>query len=243
MAYLPFLTIHTLLLALLSFLPSAIWLLYYLGKDDNPEPKLIIVQLFLVGFVLPFFLGDLEHAAQGWLGAYGVSSLTFSFLLLAAFIEEGAKYLAALTIYYRNKEFDEPVDAMIYLIVTALGFAAAENLLYALVAINSDPSQNILLLIIFRFLGATLLHTLTSGIIGYFIARAHFLNESFGVIRGLIWATLVHALFNFFVLGIKKESALQFLFLVILLLIGGSIIVMKDFKKLKQYGDSDLTQL
>ncbi len=209
----------------------------------NPEPKRTIAQLFLVGFILPFFLGDLEHAAQGWLASYGVSSLAFSFLLVAAFIEEIMKYLAALTIYYHNKEFDEPVDAMIYLIVTALGFAAAENLIYALATSQSDPSQNIVLLIVLRFLGATLLHTLTSGIIGYFIARSYFLNESFGIMRGLLWATLIHTLFNFFILGIsKQESTFQFLFLIILLLAGGSIIIMKDFKKLKQYGDSNLTQ-
>ena len=244
LAFTYYLNLHSISLILMAFLPSLIWLFYYLRKDDHPEPTIVIMGLFLAGFLLPFFVGDLERAVQGWVASYAIAPLSFGFLVSAAFIEECAKYLVALIVYYRNREFDEPVDAMIYLIVVALGFAASENIIITLNTANVDPSQSLVALVSLRFLGATLLHTLTSGIVGYFIARSHFLNERFGIIRGLGFATFFHSVFNFFVLKIiDKGQASQFIPPILLLLIAGSIIVAKDFQRLKKYGTSALTEL
>ena len=58
--------------------------------------------------------------------------LSFVFLGVLAYIEEAVKYLAAKTSALRSKAFDEPVDAMVYLVVAALGFAAPQNNCYKL---------------------------------------------------------------------------------------------------------------
>lgn len=227
-----------------ALLPSILWLFYYLGQDEHPEPKLVIVKLFFAGMLLPPFIASLESAVQGWTVQFGLSPLALAFLAGAAFMEEAGKYLAALVVFYHNKEFDEPVDAMIYLVVVALGFAAGENILIALNAALRHTAQSIMLLLSLRFLGATLLHTLASGLVGYFIARSYFFKESFGALRGLLVATIVHAFFNFFILqsSPSEETFIpEYLLLALAILIGGVIVVLSDFRKLRRYGASNLT--
>ncbi|MBI1754806.1 PrsW family intramembrane metalloprotease, partial [Candidatus Azambacteria bacterium] len=136
-------------LVLLGVAPSIVWLWYFLRKDDNPEPKKMILKVFVFGFFSTFVAFTLEWALikavtdwklaclhcesaipyfpQTWGATW--AALLFSFAVLAslAFIEEWVKYIAAKAQIIRSAYFDEPVDAMIYLIVAALGFAAAEN--------------------------------------------------------------------------------------------------------------------
>ena len=46
--------------------------------------------------------------------------------------EEIAKFLAVRLFVYRNKEFNEPLDGIIYAAAAALGFASLENMLYVI---------------------------------------------------------------------------------------------------------------
>ena len=46
--------------------------------------------------------------------------------------EEIAKFLAVRLFVYRNHEFDEPLDGIIYAAAAALGFASLENVLYVI---------------------------------------------------------------------------------------------------------------
>src|SRR3989344_8948379 len=115
-----------------GFLPSLLWLHFYLRKDLHPEPKKRLIEVFALGMLL----APLAVAAQ-WLFAYvgtqfapGADIANSSgFFLWAAFSEEVVKLMAVYYLVIHIPEFDEPVDAMIYLITGALGFAAVENIL------------------------------------------------------------------------------------------------------------------
>ena len=52
------------------------------------------------------------------------------FFLWAALVEEVVKFMAIRFMILNDPEFDEPVDAMIYMITASLGFAAIENILF-----------------------------------------------------------------------------------------------------------------
>src|SRR3989344_4541791 len=82
-------------------------------------------------------------------------------------------FLAASASAGGSKYFDEPIDAMIYMLTASLGFAAAENIFVVLDAIfnNGAAAEGIFGIIVFRFVGATLLHALSSSIVGYFWAK------------------------------------------------------------------------
>jgi len=165
--------------------------------------------------VLPVFLIELsvEDSIINLAKIYPILfyNLYFFIFLGLAFVEEFMKYLVVREKVLKNPEFDEPTDAMLYMIIAALGFAALENILALL------PDENPLLLSeaikisAFRFVGATLLHALASGIVGYYLAVAFFEAKKHLrlVVQGLTIATLLHALFNLLIMRIGENLALE----------------------------------
>lgn len=225
------------LIVILGILPSIFWLAYYLRKDVHPEPRQIILQLFLVGFLLAPIAGVGEILLQSGVDAISTTGGAFFILLAAAaFWEEGTKYLAARSIFHHEKEFDELTDAMVYLITVALGFAASENIIIMLGSLLEDGAADIFLIIGVRAIGATLLHALASGLLGYFLARTLFLKERKRLAEGLLLATGIHLFFNWFVLK-AVTSTPQFTYVVILLLGAGFALLLKDFYNLKRYDE------
>ena len=221
-------------IALLSILPSLVWLASYLREDIHPEPRKIIFQLFLVGFLLPPFVAFGEVLLQKQADTISKAPLALAVVvIMAALWEEATKYLAARAVFHHEKEFDELTDGMIYLIIVALGFAASENIIILLSAAH-EPAQNILALLGLRMIGANLLHTFSSGMMGYFLARGLFLRERFSIVKGLASATAIHSLFNWFVLHASKDS-LYFVVLAVMVLAAGLAIVLKDFYNLRRY--------
>ncbi len=223
----------------LGSLPSLIWLFYFLKKDRHPEPKELILQLFLFGFLLPPLVGFGETVLQKTITrADQIISLNLLLFLLAAFWEEAAKYLGARSIFHHEKEFDELTDAMIYLITVALGFAASENIIHALSGFMGEASEPLFIsirVIMLRSIGATLLHALASGALGYFLARSIFLKERFSLLKGFVAATAIHTLFNWLLYLQEVLQMQSLMYLVIALLIGGLIIILRDFSQLKRY--------
>lgn len=132
---------------------------------------------------------------------------TPAFFLWSSFVEEFLKFFAVYLLVIRSPEFDEPIDGMIYMIAAALGFAAIENIL---VMFNTIPNGTgtALNTLALRFIGATLLHALSSGIIGYFLAMSWFFQEHKKklIIIGLTIATFFHAAFNMLI-SFAQDSA------------------------------------
>ena len=208
---------------ILGLLPSFAWLVFYLKEDPHPEPKKAIVHAFALGAASTFIVLALEILLNEGIDAVGVSEYSFFSFLGLAVIEEVLKFIAAHHIADRHMiDFDEPVDAMIYMIVAGLGFATVENALSAL-KIPDIAFETITL----RFIGATLLHTLSSGLVGYFWAKSIILKNKNILIKGIILGSVFHAIFNYLI--IKFEPVvIPTTFLVIF-----AVFILYDFEKLK----------
>lgn len=225
------------LIIILGFLPGFVWLLFYLQEDQHPEPKKMIARVFAAGALS----AAVALAAQFFVScafAYRASNCDTGFsggvemtpLLVAVFaaIEEFAKFGAAYLVIAKSKYFDEPIDAMVYMAVAALGFATVEN-----VAALYDPGTPALLndmleVAAFRFVGTTLLHTLTASVIGYFwaIGIRDFKSKRF-IVYGLILATALHAVFNYLIL-----VSGSLIYPIIFVSLAG-FFVLGDFERLK----------
>ena len=223
----------------LGLIPSLSWLGLYLKKDLHPEPPHLIIQTFILGmisapFVVVFQL--LFSFMHGGLTA-GVVSDSPSFFLWAAFVEEFFKFLIVWLFVVRTQEFDEPTDAIIYMIVAGLGFAAMENILF-LFKTSPEGIDSTLRVWALRFMGATFLHALTAAITGYFIAIAWFFrHHTFKLISiGLTLATLVHFTFNLLILraDIDKLAMVYAFILLIIISIFVSILFQKILQRQKQ---------
>lgn len=225
------------LLVTIGVLPSLIWLAYWLRKDAHPEPKVLITKVLLLGIILSplaiiFQLLFVQFIAR----LFGIPSSTLSdgpmFYLWAAFVEELVKYAAVYFIVLRSPDFDEPVDAMVYMLTAALGFAAMENIL----VINRVAADGIAATIgiwSLRFAGATLLHALSSALLGYFIALAWYYYEKrkslFAV--GLALATVFHWSFNLFISQMHKSVSLIFSTLLLMIM---AFLISSLFDKIKE---------
>jgi len=229
-----------LLYIIFGLAPSIIWLLFFLRKDVHPEPKKMILNVFFWGILITVPVLLIEMLVASNLKKLNLPSALTSLLywfIGVAFVEEFFKYLVVRSKVLNNPEFDEPVDAMLYMIIAALGFAAIENIFYLIP--NGPPlpffkiiSQTITTSSI-RFLGAVFLHALCSGVVGYFLALSFFKPKKHNrlIILGLAIATLLHGLFNFSIM--KIEQSYYLILIPIVILISLVFFVSFGFKKLK----------
>lgn len=188
---------------LAGFIPALIWLIFWLLEDRRrPEPERMILRAFAAGMVAVPLVIPFQQAAAYWANG---PMLVF----IWAATEEMMKLIVALVAVLRKRAVDEPIDIPVYLITVALGFSALENMLFLL-----HPSGGVVNELItgnLRFIGATLIHTLSSAVVGGMLALAFyrdwFSKIAYGLL-GVILAVFLHGLFNFSILTVGADHLL-----------------------------------
>lgn len=216
-------------LALLSgVLPALLWLWFWLREDNlHPEPRSRVAKTFLAGIlsvavVLPIQIYISDLTGKG-------SSTQY---LLWAFTEEFMKFGAAFLIALSTDIIDEPIDTIIYMITAALGFSAIENTLFILKPIMEGSLMNTIITTNLRFIGASLLHIVSSASVGLCIALAFYEGKNIkhiAVFTGLILATALHTAFNLFIIRASAFGTLKIFGMVWLAV----VILMLLFEKVK----------
>lgn len=195
----PSITASTLFFAIAGgFVPSLLWLWFWLKEDSHPEPRAVLIYTFIAGMIVVPVAMFFEYLVLFPIGLTGGFSL-----LLWAFIEEILKYGAVKKTAFCKSCFDEPVDAIIYMITAALGFASLENTLFIIKTFYDGGILSGLDIGNMRFIGATLLHTASSAIVGSFIAfslRKNKKNLKRNTYIGLVAAGLLHFAFNYLII-------------------------------------------
>lgn len=216
-----------------AVVPGLAWLFFFLKEDIHPEPKRLILYTFGMGVLVSVPIIMVQVAGQALILST-IESIIILILFLAL-VEETFKFLAAYVSVGKHPAFDEPVDAMIYMIVAALGLATAENLFVLADLVGTKglvAFTEIVDIAVLRFVGATFLHALTSGLVGYYWARGKILGSVKKLVAvGIIIATLVHLGFNILILTFQD---IDFLIYPSLFLIGASFFLFKDFEKLRK---------
>jgi len=208
-----------------GIVPSLIWLIFFLFEDrKKPEPKRLIFAVFLAGALSTALAAAPEIYIQRLFQLGGSFASTVSLLFSFALIEELAKFIAVYLVVRHSKFFDEWIDGMVYMITAGLGFAALENTL------NLLGSDFIVQVTLIRGIGATLLHALASGLVGFYWMRGR-------LIEGLFFATILHAVFNFLILqlgGIEAYASIFLLFVAMILFRDFEVLKKKDLKTKKK---------
>ncbi|MDA8596882.1 PrsW family intramembrane metalloprotease [Candidatus Pacebacteria bacterium] len=209
-----------------GLIPALFWLWFWLREDkERPEPYLLIALSFIAGMMIVPLALPLQKLAIEF---YSGDNLIWVWVI----IEEVLKYAVALFVILWHKAVDEPIDVIIYMITISLGFAALENALFIFNPLVAGDLTNTFLTGKFRFLGATLLHVLSSGTVGALLAFAFYKSNMvkllYGTI-GLFIAIVLHALFNFFIMDASGETILG----VFLFVWMGIIVLFLIFEKVK----------
>lgn len=213
---------------------AAIWL-YIIYRNDRFEPEPVRWLLF-VG-IAGGLLSGLPAALLNSFAAIGLGlrmemltgespveiSTLVLFSLFVGFNEEFFKAMVAVFLLRRLREFNEPVDGLIYSMTVALGFAAFENIEYT---VNGGLG-----VLVVRSFTAVPLHVGLASIWGTGIARAKFYKGGGyvkTVIPYVIPAALLHTFYNLYQF-MNPDSPFALLFA----LMFSFIVIMYASKKLR----------
>lgn len=184
---------------ILGLIPALVWLWFWLKEDTHPEPAKMVTLSFIGGLLAVFIVLPLQKLVYD----YVINQNILSFTLWAA-IEEISKFVFIYFIALKNKATNEPVDDIIYLIIGALGFVAAENTLFLMEPIRNGDVLGTISSINMRFVGASLLHIMSSATIGISMGLSFYKNRITKIeslISGIILAIFLHTAFNLFIIN------------------------------------------
>lgn len=225
-------TIYFLVVAL----PVIFWVWFFRRLDKaEPEPRGLLFKVFRYGFLAMLLAAALELYFENSFGPGGTQQylaakvffsndifvLTLLSFFLAGPIEELVKYLVLKRLIFRNTEFNQIADGVIYAVTLALGFAFIENTSYFIDIYKELPLNDFLFVAAMRGTATTLLHLVATGICGLYLGRAKFAthNRRWLMLKGLLLASVIHGTYNlmvFFPMGISVNLLMVF-FLVIFL--------------------------
>ncbi len=195
------------LVVALSFGPALIYaaIIYWLDRFEK-EPLRLLAGVFLWGAVVATIgaiiaTTVLEQSVQFLTGSAAVAEITGT-TLLAPIVEESLKGMAVLIIFLAfPHEFDSALDGIVYAAITALGFAATENVLYLYFqGYLSDGASGLTALFVLRVLLGGWGHAVYTASIGIGLAAAR-LHRGWAIkilapIAGWAVAVFLHALHN-----------------------------------------------
>ncbi|MCE5338231.1 MAG: PrsW family intramembrane metalloprotease [Methanomicrobiaceae archaeon] len=206
--------VEPLVILALALGPGAFWLWYFYHRDRfEPEPAALIVKIFLLGVLVTFPVAFVE----GFLGLFVASPLIMG-VIIAPIVEEYGKFAVVRRFAYRDAEFDEPMDGIVYAASAALGLASLENVLYVFAAYVTSPSLALGTIVV-RALFSVPGHALFSSVWGYALGRAKFTTAERRpgiILRGLILAMVLHSIFNLLLFSADIVAYAMVVFILVL---------------------------
>jgi protease PrsW len=192
---------------LLGFIPMLVfaYIVFWIDRYEK-EPALLLGGVFIWGAIVAAGAAFIINSFLG-LGIYlFTDSQVFSELststIIAPVIEETLKGIACLLVFlYFRREFDSILDGIVYAAITALGFAATENVYYLYTyGFQENGLRGVLVMFFIRVIMVGWQHPFYTAFIGIGLAISR-LNRNRWVITivpiiGLGIAIFTHSLHN-----------------------------------------------
>jgi RsiW-degrading membrane proteinase PrsW (M82 family) len=165
------------------------------------EPRLHLFVCFGLGIVCTLPAINMEMLGKRFINA-DPHNLFRSFIfatLVIGLVEEFLKFISLLLYAYPRREFNEPMDGIVYSTMVSMGFAAMENILY----VQGDMEQGWTIALA-RAFTAVPAHGLFALAMGYYVGKAKFENNPVNKLKyaltGLGVAVLLHGFYDFLLL-------------------------------------------
>ena len=189
------------LLFLASIAPTvALAYFFYIKDKYEKEPRYLLMKAFLLGViaVIPVLFLEMKLNVFDASENGDLVSIGYTAFIVAGLVEEGFKFLIFYMLIWRNHEFDEMYDAIVYCVFVSLGFATIENIGYVL-----STGFDIALL---RSVTAVPAHALFGVSMGYYLGIARFAREQYRAKYfrlGLIMPVILHGIYDFILMSRK----------------------------------------
>ena len=182
-------------LLIISIAPVFIILFYVYFRDKyEKEPISLIIKGLILGsvIVLPIMLVEQFFMQMAPLFT-GYGRAAYTAFVVAAFTEEFFKMAAVYLLIWKNPEFNEKFDGIVYAVCVSLGFALVENIMY--VFGNGITTGYV------RAITAVPAHAIFGVVMGYYLGQAKFsflgLNKKQLLTRALAVPILFHGIYDF----------------------------------------------
>ena len=185
-------------LLLMTILPSILIILFFVNSDKFKEPTKEIIKIFFLGilitipaYILNTYIGDFLYKNTE------VSEGLISSFLTAAPVEEGLKLSVLYYFVYKMKEFNEPIDGIVYGVTASLGFATLENIYYVYLLADDFEITSMALAVI-RSFSAVPAHAVFGIFMGYFFMKYSFIKKGDNLFFAFIIPFVLHGCYNLF---------------------------------------------
>lgn len=203
------------------------WFVWFKNEYQKEPLKHVAVSFFLgVLSAIPAVYFSITLGKIFPVDYSDIGSVAIHAFIVVALAEEFAKFLVLRFYAYRQPEFDEPYDGIVYGVMVSLGFAAIENVLYV-----AEGGLSVALLRMFTAVPA---HASFGIIMGYYFGLA-WQNKTFEkqhIFRGLLAATLFHGVYDFFLMQQNYPAFWVFSFL------GLVVSIRLSFKAMKNHNNA-----
>lgn len=192
-------------LAAISIAPAlALAGYFWYGDPTTREPIVALAITFLLAVAFASIAGIVNSVMLPFFELFGVIGLTLGYFIIVGPIEETVKWLAVRVYAYRTDAFQTVVDGVVYGAMAGVGFAAIENLLYIIIfsvetstaGIAVQEQEAVAIATQRAFVGPG--HVIFSAWAGFYLGLAKFNQPKRGpiVVKGLLIAAFIHALYN-----------------------------------------------
>lgn len=172
---------------------TGIFYMYFRDKYEK-EPKSVVMLAFLHGVISTFIIYALGRFIE-ILYPHRETPFYTAFVS-SAFVEEIVKFLFLYRVIWKNKNFNEPIDGIVYSVFISLGFAWVENLIYVM-----HPEMGGVATGLGRAILSVPSHGLFGVQMGYYFGKAKFLKKYPNLFLSFIVPYLLHGGYNYFLLG------------------------------------------
>jgi protease PrsW len=177
------------LAVVMAAIPAVFWLgFFYLMDRHEPEPKALVVGVCVLGALIAAPLSDFvlyQTVPPVALEVHGLSAWSADRLVYAILVQglaqEVCKYASVRYTVYLSREFDEPMDGIVYMMACGTGFAVWVN--YH--TLGKQGHSVILSTAAAQAVVITLAHASSAGALGYVMGRAKFSRRS-APVRGIL---------------------------------------------------------
>jgi RsiW-degrading membrane proteinase PrsW (M82 family) len=186
------------LLLAAALAPSAALIYYFYARDKyEKEPRLLLLKAFLMGggLVIPVLFVEMSLDIFN-ITDNSILSAGYTAFVVAGLVEESFKFLFFFLYIWKNREFNEMYDGIVYAVFISLGFATVENIAYVLSTGMSTAA--------IRSVTAVPAHALFAVAMGYYLGIARFAGPQYRrryIARGFAIPVLLHGIYDFILLS------------------------------------------
>ncbi|MCW3787078.1 PrsW family glutamic-type intramembrane protease [Plebeiibacterium sediminum] len=186
-------------LLIISIAPVIIILAYIYYRDKyEKEPLPLLIKGLIAGMIIVLPVAFFENILSSFLPQIFTSKISYAFgnaFIVAALCEELFKLIAVYFLIWKNPNFNERFDGIVYAVFVSLGFALIENIMYVF---SNGFSTGVS-----RAFTAVPAHAMFAIMMGYYLGLAKFINikKSYYFTLAFIIPFFFHGVYDFILMS------------------------------------------